>query len=522
MAARRLFLIAVALGLAASCVQDDGTRFNPIPGAKRLSTDRERELGWQFDQQVQAAIPLIRDIPVLEFIDELGQLMVDHLGEQPFDYRFRVVLDGDLNAFAVPGGYVYFHTGTLLAAGDVEELAGVLAHELAHVKGHHAARIAEDTAVARALTSFLGVAASAATGEIAPALAAEGINVAIQLRFTRQYEDEADRVGSVFVTRTGFSPLGMARFFERIVAEQKRRGAGSIPPYLYSHPDAADRIRVVQELAQELRPVGPAPNLGARFREMQARLGFLMDRERVSWDVVQPFDRGASDPELERAATLQSEGQTEAALWALERAEALAPGDPRVAFRRGELLMELGRTGEAIVAYRRAVFLDPNRPAVLLALGRAHRSLEHRRKAIFFLEQAAWRAGPGSAVRLQSQRELERLIFPMFTQAGFADGVVSDQAETVLGAPLSRYPADAPRLAWWGQLSPHYGSYRDVVRVRWIDPGGAVASETSPRRRQRTYLAAVYEPKRLMSGTWTLQLFFGTEVLYEAAVEVGP
>jgi predicted Zn-dependent protease len=148
MAARLRALIACALlcGAATSCIQDDGRRFDPVPGRTRMSVDSEREIGWDFDQKAQLFLPLVTDLEVLEFLDDLGNYMVEKVGDQPFDYRFRIVVSPELNAFAVPGGYIYFHTGTLLNTSDVEELAGVLAHELAHVKGHHHARMTQDTA----------------------------------------------------------------------------------------------------------------------------------------------------------------------------------------------------------------------------------------------------------------------------------------------------------------------------------------------------------------------------------------
>ena len=160
---RALFAIALAIAVA-GCIQDDGTKFDPIPGRQRISYDSEREMGWQFDLAAQKALPFVTDLAVLEFMDDIGNVLVERLGEQPFDYRFRVIVNPELNAFAVPGGYIYFHSGTLLTAGDVEELAGVLAHELAHVKGRHQARLAQDIAIPSILASLAGLAAGAAAG----------------------------------------------------------------------------------------------------------------------------------------------------------------------------------------------------------------------------------------------------------------------------------------------------------------------------------------------------------------------
>ena len=91
-------LLAAALASAAlACIQDDGTRFDPIPGRQRMSADSEREVGWEFDQKAQQVLPIITDLAVLEFMSDLGNVLVEGLGEQPFDYRFRVVANQELH-----------------------------------------------------------------------------------------------------------------------------------------------------------------------------------------------------------------------------------------------------------------------------------------------------------------------------------------------------------------------------------------------------------------------------------------
>src|SRR5690606_32100390 len=132
--ARPRGLIALALlGLlawAAGCARTpDGERKLRLPG-QLAPVESDRETGFAFDREIQKQLPLVEDLEVLAFVDELGQRLVDHLGDQPFDYRFRVLPHPELNAFAVPGGYIYLHSATILEAGSIEELAGVIAHEL--------------------------------------------------------------------------------------------------------------------------------------------------------------------------------------------------------------------------------------------------------------------------------------------------------------------------------------------------------------------------------------------------------
>ena len=114
MAARAAHLILLAsLALATACVQDDGRRFNPIRDFVTVSVDEEREIGLEFDREIRKHVDVIDDPVVAGFINDLGQEMVRTIEPQPFIYRFRVINDPSLNAFAVPGGYIYFHSGTV-------------------------------------------------------------------------------------------------------------------------------------------------------------------------------------------------------------------------------------------------------------------------------------------------------------------------------------------------------------------------------------------------------------------------
>lgn len=518
MAARPARLVAaafVALVVAAGgCVGPDGERRVPLPG-QLASVDSDRERGYAFDLELRKHLPQIEDLLVLEFVAELGQRLVDDLGDQPFDYRFRVIPDPSLNAFAVPGGFIYFHSGTILSANSVEELAGVLAHELGHVKGRHSARMARDAAIPGLLTTLVGVAATAATGEAAPMIAAQAANVAIQLQYSRQYEDEADRMAVDFLARSKFRSEGLVRFFERIQLEQRRLPPGQIPPYLFSHPQVESRISVVRQLAEEF-PVGapPEPALEERFRAIQQQLAWLVRQRRATAPADPNFDRAVADPLLASAARLREAGRIDDALAALDRAEGTSSEDPRVPFRRAELLEAQGRLPEAIAAYRRAVHLDPHQTATLLALGRAHRAAGQRREALFFLEQASYRAGPKGRARVQIDAEIERLTFPIVLESGFATGEATRDRDVLLGSHETHQPAGTTRLAWWARLGPHWRDRATHFRVRWIDGSGEPSAAERPDRTHGHLIAS----KRLRAerdpGPWTVELLFGDDVVH--------
>jgi predicted Zn-dependent protease len=211
------------------------------PGCGTISLAEERQLGEQVSRQVESEVTLVRDGAVSHYVDRLGRRLVAAAGPQPLAYRFAVVADPSLNAFAVPGGHVYVNTGTLLAAGDMSELAGVMAHEVGHVALRHVAKSynrQRSTGVlyqlsTLALDLFVGGTA-AAGGELLGGVAAQ----AYLTRYSREAEAEADRFAIAVLPRAEIDPRGLVRFFEKLRAQ----GGGGGPTFLSSHPATADRI----------------------------------------------------------------------------------------------------------------------------------------------------------------------------------------------------------------------------------------------------------------------------------------
>ncbi len=492
-----LRLLSLAAALAASGCGLESVRRRPPPvpaaqaGPESSGADRELEIGFEFDQQILESVPLIDDLVVLDAVNAVGQSIVRQIEPQPFVYRFRVIVNPELNAFAVPGGFVYLHSGTVLSAGSVDELAGVLGHEIGHVKGRHIARMQEQATIPNLVTSIAGIAAAYATGEPGLVVAAQGINVALQLQYTREYEDEADQIGSIFMARAGYPPEGMVRFFERILMT-KQRDPVQIPAYLYSHPQIEDRIVGVERRAASLSVADVAPALGdAELREAQTRLAILLQEQRRSWPVASvPQAKQKTDPLVAEAQALAAGGQPEEAVARLARAEALDPADPSLPFQRGELLEKLGRGRDAIQAYRRAVELDPTRPLAYYQLARLYEETGDRVHATYYLEHALRRFSEGGALQRRANIDLLQLTFPVIRASGVADGSNAPEADTVAGVSRTRFSARDERVAWWGIVSPRWLAYRNRVVVRWIDPGGRVVQEAPVETRRKPALTA--------------------------------
>jgi predicted Zn-dependent protease len=520
LAARLLACLIVLAG----CVQDDGRRFNPIRDLTEISDDDERQLGMDFDRELQKHVRVIYDPVVAGYLNDLGQKIVATIEPQPFIYRFRVIDDPSLNAFAVPGGYIYFHSGALLAAGSEDELAGVMGHEIAHVKARHYARMQKASQLPDILAGIAGMAAAVATREPGILVATQAANVAMKLHFSREYESEADELGTIFMTRSGYEPGAITRFFERILAEQ-RSTPDRIPPYLFTHPEVEARIAAVSAQAEKLHPASAehAPSDDAALHEAQARLGLLVAARRSSLPGPPSPDPGLSDALLAEAERLAAAGQPDAALLQLARAEAEQPDDPRVPFRVGELLAAQGRHADAIEAYRRTVRLDPTRALVFFRLGLAYREIGERHRAVYAFEQASLRAGDGNVLQRRADWEVEKLTFTIIPESGVSAGDALASDARPVPQPEVTIAAGAPQIGWWARLGTRFVPIGDQIRVRWLAPDGRVVQDEKAERPRRPYVASLLEfdaPGAGPAGTWTVEARIDEDVIASQRFEV--
>ncbi len=517
-----LALRPVLLALVvAGCVQNDGTRWTPLETFELMSLDDERTLGMEFDRELESHFRLIRDPVVVGFLHDLGQQIVGGVEPQPFVYRFQVVEAPQLNAFAVPGGYIYFHTGTLLAATSVDELAAVMAHEVAHVNKRHLAHRRQDRQLPSLLAQTALIAASVASQNAAPLITGMAINVAVDLHYSRTDEAEADRLGAIYASRAGFDPAHGARFFERIL-ERERRNPNDIPPYLFSHPAVGERVAMYRDRAMTLRPAHP-PLHGTRerFRAMQARLAQLLDEGRVelpgrsAGHDLSANDRALKDIEAEFAG-----GRADAGLVALTRLSLSAPDDPRVSFRIARALYESGRLDGAIAAYRHTLELDTGRALVYYELGQAYRDQGDRLRAVFAFEQASKRGTRDLAAR--ARWEITKLTFGVVAESGFADGDTAASDETPAGRAVAHYRDGAPELVWWGRVSGPVLPRKDDITIRWIEQDGKATAPVAPTSAGRLHVVARRPLGAAEHGRFTVEVLLDDHIAHRDHVDVHP
>jgi predicted Zn-dependent protease len=210
-----------------------------------VSVPEEIEIGKQSDAQVRTQVPELRDAETTAYVRGLGERLTRSAPGPKYPYRFSVADYREINAFALPGGPVWVHRGVLQSATSESQVAGVLAHEIAHVAQRHAADQLTKAMIANwgltVLGAVLGNTGGAGTAQVAASLLANGVF----LKFSRDDEREADAVGVQIMRRAGWDPQGMIELFE-ILRREQRRDPGSVEIFLSTHPSPQDRIQRLQ------------------------------------------------------------------------------------------------------------------------------------------------------------------------------------------------------------------------------------------------------------------------------------
>jgi beta-barrel assembly-enhancing protease len=238
--------LALLLLATAAYPQSSSPDF-PDPGNPHMSRDQQRALGLKAAAQVYEQMPVLPDSsPETQYIRRLGQRLVATIPAQhswPFD--FHVVAQKDINAFALPGGPMFVNIGTITAAADEAQLAGVMAHEMSHVYMQHSAKQAAKAQTTGLLAGLAGAVLGATVGGTAQELGQAGIQMGAQglmLKYSRTDESQADAVGAVILYRAGYNPQALADFFKTLESQ-----GGAPPQILSDHPNPGNRQEAIQK-----------------------------------------------------------------------------------------------------------------------------------------------------------------------------------------------------------------------------------------------------------------------------------
>ncbi len=209
-----------------------------------ISQQQEVQMGQDYSQQINAQLPIVRDPEANRYINVLGDQIASHTSRADLDWHFYIVDSKEVNAFAVPGGYVYVNRGLIERTTAMDELAGVLGHEIGHVVRRHSIKQMEQAQGANIGVTLACVLTSVCNSQAAGALINIG-GTAVFARFSRQDEREADQEGVVNTVRANISPNGMVTMFEKLLAERKSRPA-AVESWFATHPLEEDRIAAVR------------------------------------------------------------------------------------------------------------------------------------------------------------------------------------------------------------------------------------------------------------------------------------
>jgi hypothetical protein len=263
------------------------------------SLESEMRMGKQYAQEVEATSKLIRDPVITEYVNRIGQNLVRNSDAQ-VPFTIKVIDSDEVNAFALPGGFFYVNTGLILAADEESELAGVMAHEIAHVAARHATR-----QMTRAQWANIGtiplIFVGGGIGYAVRSAAGLGLPLTF-LSFSRNFESEADYLGLQYMYKAGYDPNAFVQFFEKLQAREKKK-PGTLAKAFSTHPQTPDRISKSQD---EISRILPAKQqyvvTTSEFADVKTRLASLENRRKLV------DDKPGNKPSLRRTSTTEKTG----------------------------------------------------------------------------------------------------------------------------------------------------------------------------------------------------------------------
>ena len=246
---RRNLIVLLLAALVAPLAQAQPRKLKP--GFNLFSKDQDVQLGKEAATEIEKQVEVIADPGLNDYIARLGQKLAARPEADKYPYSFKVVNDQSVNAFALPGGPTFVHSGLIAAADNEAQLAGVLAHEISHVALRHGTNQATKANGLQLLAMLAGRALG--SDSLLSQLGQLGIGLganSVFLRFSRGAETEADLLGARIMAGAGYNPVEMARFFQKLGADGGARGL----QFFSSHPDPGNRMKAI---AQEVRYLPP-------------------------------------------------------------------------------------------------------------------------------------------------------------------------------------------------------------------------------------------------------------------------
>lgn len=362
-----------------------------------ISVEKEREAGEKFLAAIRQHAEFADDDFVNEYINDLGQYLIRPVETQPFPFRFYVIKDYTLNAFAGPGGHIFLYSGLIDMMDGIDELASVICHEAAHIAARHLShRIEQSKKIA--LATLAGILAAVfvggdAAGAIMTGTMAAGMQA--QLSYSREDERQADQLGFKYMVDSGFSPAGMIKVLNAL-QRTPLGGSARVPPYLLTHPSGPERIANIEAMLTGYQ-APPADPEAMRFRELFPLLKTILRAKHLEFSDAQRLFEAELKADPESATAHFGLG----ILWKERLEPVRAIEHLKLALRKqgnaspvlrhlGEAYQMNGQDGEAIEVLDRAVDIRRQDKGALYLLGESYENLERYREAIKIFERLSY------------------------------------------------------------------------------------------------------------------------------------
>ncbi|MGB5062206.1 MAG: M48 family metalloprotease, partial [Candidatus Competibacter sp.] len=311
----RLLPLILSLSLGAASFTPAGAQSILLPDMGDPSrvyfgADDEQQMGLQIMRQLRARGAVLDDVQLNEYLDSVGQSIVTYADQNGVPFTFFLVRNPSINAFALPHNFIGINTGLLLATQREDELAGVIAHEIAHVSQKHIVRAIADMKrltlpLAAAMLASAALAVASSQAGQAAMVGAMAASAQHQISFTRANEQEADRIGMQLLAKAGFDPQGMSDFFTKLERMSSGEARNQVPEMLLTHPRPENRVADTQDRIEipPLRRTTPRDRQAYALAKARARVLTTEDTHTLIRELETLLAKGdASNPTAMRYA----------------------------------------------------------------------------------------------------------------------------------------------------------------------------------------------------------------------------
>ncbi len=356
-----------------------------------LSIQKEEEMGQEFMKVVFDRYEIIDDPLISGYVEKVGQHIVSVFPNHLFHYRFYVIKEPVYNAFAAPAGHVFINSGLFEAMDSEEELAGILAHEIAHVECRHISQKIERSTKINMIT-MAGIAAGIFLGAGGSDTAASAMTIgsmaagqSMELAYSREDELQADQLGLKYLYKAGYSAAGLLEMLKKI-RKTEWFGTDVIPTYLRTHPASEDRIAYIGSwLETEAKPESKSPTREEDFRIAHTRLTALYgDVNKAANRFESILSKTPEDPMANYGLGIvyDRKGNRQLAQKYLKTALAYNPRDPYMLSDLGRIYFLNGQYPDALTVLKDSVYVIPDNYNGLFFLGRTELELGEYGKAV--------------------------------------------------------------------------------------------------------------------------------------------